>query len=99
MLSLRLHCIVYGTTRIIISTAHHLRMTLVSCVPLMVGALSASVTKPGEYADVMCILSLRTVTGVPMQSYFQKRAASFSTQPLTRCTVGRGVTGSTKRKV
>ena len=47
----------------------------------------------------MCILSLSAVTGVPMQSYFPPLAASFSTQPLTRCTVGRGVTGGTKRKV
>jgi len=62
-------------------------------------ALCASVTKPSEYVDVMCILALSTVTGVPMQSYFLPLAAYFSTKPLTRCTAGHAVTGSTKRKV
>ena len=57
------------------------------------GALCASVTKPGEYADVMCILALSAVTGVPMQSYFPPLAVSFSIQPLTRCIVGGGVNG------
>ena len=55
------------------------------------GDLCRSVTKAGEYADVMSVLALSAVTGCKIQMCFPTLTASFSTHPLTRCLVGRGV--------
>jgi hypothetical protein len=53
--------------------------------------LCNSVTTLGTYSDVMCILALSSVTGVPIQMYFPPLTSSFASQPLTRCVSGRGV--------
>jgi len=63
------------------------------------GDLCVAVTKPGEYADVMHILALSAVIGLPIQSYYPPLASCFSTQPLTTVILGRGVNGRKKPKV
>ena len=55
------------------------------------GELCHSVTVSGEYADVMSVLALSAVTGCKIQMCFPVQTSSFSTHPLTRCLVGRGV--------
>ena len=58
--------------------------------------LCRDLTTLGDYCDTMSVLALSAVIGALIQSYFLLLTTAFSTQPLTRCIVGRGIS-STKR--